>query len=409
VFRDPNIRRFLAARFLIRVGGEAAFFVGVWGRAAYELDAGPTDLAILMTAFGVAGLIGSAASGVLVDRFGPKRILVASAALGAPLALSLVWIDAMAPFVAVVCAAALIAAAGLTATTSMPRYLAIEPSGLVRVNAGLEQAGSLSFVVGPAIGGVLVVLGGIDAVFLFEAALTLVAALLYRTVVLHRATPQPTAAGDRSALRELREGFGFAYRQVPLRFALLLATASFVTFGVFGGLEPLFFRDVLAVGPEALGWVNALFGIGLLAGAMLFDRLPARLVSARLLTALSAGGGLGIVAYVATADLRFVVAGGILWGAVLGMLLPVLRTYLQLHTPERLTGRVMGVLQVHNSGGELLPLPALPLLAAVWGVQPVLVATGILLLVGCLACLSLAAALDRRESDVPAEPACTLP
>ena len=35
---DPNLVRVTAARFISRAGGEAAFFVGIWGKATYDLD-----------------------------------------------------------------------------------------------------------------------------------------------------------------------------------------------------------------------------------------------------------------------------------------------------------------------------------------------------------------------------------
>ena len=69
MFATP-LGRAVLARFISRVGGEAAFFVGVWGKATFEFRATAAELAVVMRApgFGVAG--GFAVVG-LPDRFGP--------------------------------------------------------------------------------------------------------------------------------------------------------------------------------------------------------------------------------------------------------------------------------------------------------------------------------------------------
>ena len=75
MWADRDVRRVVLARFISRSGGEAAFFVGIWGKAAFELDATAAGVASIMAALGVASLIGSAIAGVLVDRFDPRRVL----------------------------------------------------------------------------------------------------------------------------------------------------------------------------------------------------------------------------------------------------------------------------------------------------------------------------------------------
>ena len=55
-----QVNRVALARFISRSGGEAAFFVGIWGKASFEFNATPTELAWVMAALGVASLIGSA-------------------------------------------------------------------------------------------------------------------------------------------------------------------------------------------------------------------------------------------------------------------------------------------------------------------------------------------------------------
>jgi len=90
---DRNTARVVAARFISRAGGEAAFFVGIWGKAAYEFDATPAQQALVMASLGVFSLIGSALAGVLIDRFDPRRVLIVSEILFVPATLALVLPD----------------------------------------------------------------------------------------------------------------------------------------------------------------------------------------------------------------------------------------------------------------------------------------------------------------------------
>ena len=63
MWSDPSVLRVVAARFISRVGGEAAFFVGIWGKAAFELDASASGVAMVMAALGISSLIGSSVAG----------------------------------------------------------------------------------------------------------------------------------------------------------------------------------------------------------------------------------------------------------------------------------------------------------------------------------------------------------
>ena len=93
MWSDRNVRAVVIARLVSRIGGEAAFFVGIWGKAAFELDATPAQLALVMAALGVASLIGASVAGVLVDRFDPRRVVMVGEVLFVPAALAMAFVD----------------------------------------------------------------------------------------------------------------------------------------------------------------------------------------------------------------------------------------------------------------------------------------------------------------------------
>lgn len=398
MWSNRNIRRLALARFISGSGGEAAFFVGIWGRAAFDFDASPGQLAVMMAVLGVTALGGSAAAGVLVDRFGPRRVMLLSEVLFAPAALAMILPESMVEMTLVVGLVGFLSSIVYTAVASFPPYLTDDPAYLGRTNAAMEVAGTSAFVAGPALGAALARYAGLDWIFVVDAATSVVAVLLIAGI-----RTRVVAHSERSgALRELREGFRFAYGLRRLRFLLFLGIVTWLSFGVFSALEPIFYREVLRTGPEALGVVNAFFGIGLAAGSLLFTRYASTLMKVRSAAALTVAGGLGAVAYAGTSRLVIVTLGGMFWGVVLGALLPVLRTLVQTVTPDHLQGRAMGVWNAHNTLGEMVPLLIVPALAAAVGVQQVLVATGVLVSVVAVLCLRTAARIDRTLPPVAA-------
>jgi hypothetical protein len=85
---------------------------------------------------------------------------------------------------------------------------------------------------------------------------------------------------------------------------------------------------------------------------------------------------LGDLLYVGTNRLPIVVVAGMTWGLIIGTMAPLLRTMIQINSPEELLGRITGVSQVHSEVAHLLPLAFAPWLAASFGVQPSLIIAG---------------------------------
>lgn len=388
-----HISMVVAARFLSRTGSEAAFFIGIWGKAAYQLQGTATQLAVIMFTVSVASILGSAVGGVLVDRYGPRRVLAFAEVLFVPAALSIALARTIPEMVGLVGLWAFLGAPVVTAGASLAPFLAEDDSQLKRLNSLIEGAGSAAFVVGAAAGAIVARYTSPDVVFAIDAGTSLVAALLVWAVPLRQ--PVRDIEAESHPLAEFATGLRTVYRLRGVRYYVLGGTLVWMSFGAFGALEPLFFRDVVGTGVETIGWINTLFGIGMLAGAALFRRLPDRVVAARGAAVLVAATALGAWLYVGSSDLRLIAAGAVVWSLVIGVLEPLLRTLLHRDAPEALVGRVMGTAEVHHRAGELVPLAFAPALAATIGVRATLVAGGLLVAVAALASLPEAAAIDR--------------
>lgn len=399
--RKADLYRVVAARFLSRTGSEAAFFVGIWGKAAYTLNASATSMAVIMFAMSVASILGSILAGTLVDRWGPRRVLITFEVLFVPAALAMAVADNLITLVVLVGIWAFAGAPVMTAGASFAPFLSTDPGDLKRVNAWVEGAGSVSFIVGPAAGALLAATGGVNWVFVLDAATSLAAVAAVFGVRLAN-LPKAAAPQTGGARSELTAGLRAVYRLRPLRLYVLAGTLVWMAFGAFGALEPLFFRDAVGASVETLGYMNSLFGVGFVIGASLLPRLPSQVLSARGLAVLVGLVGLGTVLYVGSTNLWIIGAGAVLWAMVIGVMEPTLRTLIHRDAPHALVGRVIGTAEVHRSAGELLPLAFAPALASAFGVQPVMIAGGLLAAVFAVLMFPEARAVDRLIGRVGA-------
>lgn len=399
MWSDRSVRAVVAARLISRIGGEAAFFVGIWGKAAFDLDATPSELAIVMAALGVASLIGASVAGVLVDRFDPRRVVMVGEILFVPAALAMTATSTIPSLAIATFVLGLVGTPVFTAISSFGPFLTDNEERLNKINSWIEGASWLAFVVGPAVGALLAGSIGIDSIFVLDAATSLVAAALLMPVKVRDLSAGHAHAGG---LSELREGFRVAYGNPRLRFYIWLGSSVWLMFGTFSALEPLFYRDILGVEVEALGWVNSIFGLGLVGGTLIAGRLPESLRTAAWLTFLVGMNAVGVLAYVGTDIIGVVVVAAPFWGVIIGMMAPLHRTMVQINSPDQLVGRIMGVNHIHAEVGHLLPLAFAPGLAALFGVQEALLGAGALVAIVALLFARPAVRLDRtRTIDVP--------
>ena len=140
--RNKNLLRVAAARFISRAGGEAAFFVGIWGKAAYDFHATPAEIAVLMGTLSIASIIGTVLSGVLVDRYDARRVLMAAEAFFVPITLAFLFATGMGQLTVLAGLLGFFGAPVMTAAASFAPFIADEETPIETVNAWIEGASS---------------------------------------------------------------------------------------------------------------------------------------------------------------------------------------------------------------------------------------------------------------------------
>lgn len=125
---------------------------------------------------------------------------------------------------------------------------------------------NLARMIGPALGGILIAAFGEGTCFLINA-LSYIAVILalFAMKINYKSKHVKT---DENILRELKEGFIYAFKVSPIRNALLgLAVASFIGMG-YQVLMPIFAEQVLKGNAQTLGFLMSISGIGALIGAL---------------------------------------------------------------------------------------------------------------------------------------------
>jgi predicted MFS family arabinose efflux permease len=120
-------------------------------------------------------------------------------------------------------------------------------------------------LLGPSIAGVLISAVGEGYCFLLDgfSYLAVIASL-----VLMRLVVRPRAQAPKAIWQELREGWSYAARSVPIRSLLLLLALVSLVGMPYTVLMPIFAAQVLHGGAHTLGFLMGASGVGALAGAM---------------------------------------------------------------------------------------------------------------------------------------------
>jgi len=314
--------------------------------AVLALGVGEGQTGLLQTALTLPFVLVAVPAGLLADRLSRRRLMAASEALRslALLAiLALIWLSWLT--LPLLCLLGFVAVCGtvvfsVAAPALVPAL--VTPDMLGAANARIELARTVAFAGGPALGGLLVGWMGVAPAFGCAAALSALAVVLLSG--LHE--PARQTAPRRHALQEIREGAAFVLHHPLLRpvfiTQFIFNTASFLLLAVF---VPYAVRR-LGLSAPFVGTTLAMYGVGMVTGALLATRVMRRLAFG---TVIGLGPVTGLVASVIMAattlfpspllaGLSFFLlgAGPILW--VIST-----TTLRQSVTPPRLLGRVSAI------------------------------------------------------------------
>lgn len=385
-------KRLVAMRFLIYTGFQTSYFIGVIGTLTYADDASVVATSLAVLFMNVFVILGSFAGGAALDAWGPRHhfllSIVGTVTTGAAIiafgsATGIVLLGAV--------LLGFVMGFAQPIATSYPAYLTDDPVELKDINSAIAMFSNVSIIVGPTLGGFVAAAASSRAVFVLMVIFTVLALAAgwgFRPQTSHvagDADADSAEEGERAGQSpdpntSSRVTFATSIKTVFTNSILaLLFCIIFLSnfgYGAFDPLESFFYRDVLHVGVEWMGWLSSASGVGAVLGAVAALRLPPHLVNLKTLLVALMSVGLGSLLYVGTPYVGVALVGQIALGVAWGVVNPLHNTIVQTTAPLEQLGRVNSVMGFGNMFAGVAPLAIAPWLAATFGVQQTLVGAG---------------------------------
>lgn len=391
---SAQAKRLVAMRFLIYTGFQTSYFIGVIGTLTYADDASVVATSLAVLFMNVFVILGSFAGGAALDALGPRRhfllSVISTLATGAAI---IVFGSATETVLAGAVLLGFVMGFAQPIATSYPAYLTDDSVELKDINSAIAMFSNVSIIVGPTLGGFVAAAASSRAVFVLMMLFTVLALIAgwdFRQSAGQAATHEgKPAIGDITSDKasqspepntSSRATFATSIKTVFTNSVLaLLFCIIFLSnfgYGAFDPLESFFYRDVLHVGVEWMGWLSSASGVGAVLGAVLALRLPPNLVNLKTLLAALMSVGLGSLLYVGTPYVGVALVGQIVLGVAWGVVNQLHNTIVQTTAPLEQLGRVNSVMGFGNMFAGVAPLAIAPWLAATFGVQQTLVGAG---------------------------------
>ena len=346
-FRYRDFRLFWVSLFVSNIGTWMQMTATNW--LLYQLTDSPLLLGLNGVFRAAPAILLGLISGTFADRYDRRRLLLWTQVILGLLALGLGILDHSGNIRAwQIYAFTFVSAA--VASFDGPARQALFPSlvprevlpNAIALNSLLWKGAAL---LGPTLGGVAISLMGTAGAFYANAAsfLAVVGALL-----LMRAT-SPAPERRRDFVAETKAGFSYIVSRPLILGAMIMEGVSSV-FGLDNAMLTIFASDVLRVGAHGFGMLQSARGLGAVIGSSYYIAMAQGPRQGRLLLVSAVLYGAGFALFglspsfiLSLTLLAFVGATDTVWSASRA-------TILQMSTPERFRGRVMGVFQLSNRG-----------------------------------------------------------
>jgi MFS family permease len=346
-FGYRDFRLFWLSLFVSNVGTWMQMTATNW--LLYQLTNSPLQLGLNGIFRAVPAIFLGLISGTFADRVDRKRLLLWTQLALALLTLGLAILDNSGSIQAWQIYAFTFISASIGSFDG-PARQALFPSlvprfvlpNAVALNSLLWKGAAL---LGPSLGGIAISLLGTSGAFYANAAnfLAVVVALMMMR------SYSPAAEKRHDFFGEMKDGFTYMVSK-PIILGIIVMEAVSSVFGLDHAMLTIFASNVFRVGAHGFGFLQSSRGLGAVIGSSLFIGMGQQPAQGKILLVAAILYGVGFAAFgiapsfgLAVILLAMVGATDAIWSAARG-------TILQLTTPERFRGRVMGVFQLSNRG-----------------------------------------------------------
>ncbi len=369
----------------------------------YDLTRSTAHVAAVATVLGLTTFGATFVGGALADRCDRRRV-IAIARGSAGVFFAVLAVNAFLPepqvWVIYLCAVVDGACGGISATALMAVTPSLIPRDkLAAAGALMALTADLGSMIGPALGGVVIALGGVGANYTLAAITTAVTTFCITRLP---SLPPPTEVSE-SPLRSVAGGFRFAIGDRVIGGLLLAGFVSMLLAG-WAVLIPEYASEVLGVGPSAVGLLYAAPAVGAVVGSLTSGwtgtvRRSGLVVFLAMLISAAGLVGAGAVGSVIVAVLGLLAHG---FGEAVADILRF--ATVQKYTPDDYHGRIAGVWTAQVTAGASVGAFVAGVVAAVVPVHLALTvygATGLVATVLLWAILPTLRRLDESRTPTP--------
>jgi len=416
VARNRNLLKLFAGEFVSGIG-DWLYLVALLV-VVYRESSDPFLLGVIGGARIIPYVLLSVPAGVVVDRFDRRLVLIVTDFIRGAAMIGLAANTFLGGPVLVTVGLAIFATCfAVFFRPSIGAYmpsLVKDETELGPANSIFATLGEITFIIGPAIAGLIIATTDLGWAFVINAATFLAPMVVLWTLPANNpraatalVAPETDVANAAAGSAAPAGEAGLPLAPEKSAFAAILrpvgglALYDFVAGFLWGGLSValvIFAVDRLGVGEDATGYLWAAIGVGGVVGAVASASLmlrpnlgPVMLLGAALLSA-----GFVLLGMVTTLPLAIVALVVVAAGALVSEI--VKDTVLQRVVPDAIRGRTFGTLQTVGTLTYAAGSFAVPVLMKTIGSQLILTVGGVAIFVASLGTIALVGASFRREA-----------
>jgi len=322
---------------LVSILGDFVALFAVQVAVVFRLHGTARETTGVMVAFLAPPVLIGPVAGVFVDRWNPRRIMIASDFLRGVLVLFLGFATNLAEIYGVCFALSCVSSFFLPAQ-SVTLPLLVGREGLMAANSLMQQTIQLVRIFSPVVASALAVWFGEAACYYADSVTFFFSAAMIASLTYDRPV-DPAARGFGAVLSELRQGVRFVFTHPAHSYVILSMTAGLFAITCFSSLAPVFVRDVLHAGAYLFGTMGSLIGLGSIAGAAAAMKLRRGLAPHMVSVGVS-GIGLSIMLLAAVRNGPATLICSFAIGVSAAIIMMASTALLQGQTPPQMRGRV---------------------------------------------------------------------
>jgi MFS family permease len=391
VLANSGFRRLWLAQFVSVFGDFLALF-GVISLITFRWHGTAAQVTYLLISYMLPLAIVSPISGVFVDRWRVKQVMVASDLIRGTLVLLLPWVTDLVQLCALFIALSVVSSFFSPAQSVALRVL-VPKENLLSANAMMSQAFYAVRLLSPIVAGMLVAWLTEKSCFYLDAFSFFFSAAMIGSLLIERQAA-PASSTMKGFFEQLTSGNRFIFTHPALAFVITSMVSAMFVMSCLSPLFSIYVRDILHSGVFMYGVVSSAVGVGLIVGTMVVNRFGRqRSRKSIVLTGLTACA-VGVALLGVFRAIPAAVATTFTMGFGISFVVVAAQTLMQQETPPAMLGRVSSSFMSVFSFAQVLGLLLSGHLAVWFGIRAVFLL--------CAAALALIATIGLTQHK-PAE------